>query len=77
MPAKSKSQRKAAGMALAAKKGKMPMSELKGPAKGMAQMGMKDLEHYAKTSEKGLPEHIKEAQKHMSKKMPMKRRMMK
>ena len=36
-PAKSKVQQKAAGAALAAKRGKMPMSKLKGAAKDMAK----------------------------------------
>ena len=68
MPAKSKAQRKAMGMALAAKKGKIPMSELKGPSMGMAKsMSKSQLSDYAKTSEKGLPEHIKKAIRHKKK----------
>jgi len=68
MPAKSKAQRKATGMALAAKKGKIPMSQLKGPSASMAKsMSKSQLEDYAKTSEKGLPEHIKKAMKHKKK----------
>jgi len=59
MPAKSKSQRRAAGMALAAKKGKIPMSKLKGAAKSMAKMGKTSLKHFAETKEKGLPEKKK------------------
>ena len=35
MPAKSKSQQKAAGAALAAKRGEQKVSDLKGPAKSM------------------------------------------
>jgi len=56
MPAVSKKQRKAAGMAYAAKKGEFDPSELRGSAKEMYQsMGKKDLRKFAKTKEKGLP----------------------
>ena len=55
MPAKSKAQQRAAGMALAAKRGKIPKSKLKGAAKSMAKMPTKSLKHYASTSRKGLP----------------------
>jgi hypothetical protein len=48
MPAKSSKQRKAAGVALAAKRGKIPMSKLKGPAKAMAKMSEQDLRDFAK-----------------------------
>ena len=37
MPAKSKAQQKAAGAALAAKRGETPVSKLKGASKGMYQ----------------------------------------
>jgi hypothetical protein len=37
MPAKTPRQRRAAGMALAAKKGKVAKSKLKGPARSMAK----------------------------------------
>lgn len=57
-PAKSKAQHGAAGAALAAKRGKMPMSELKGPAKQMAkEMTQTQLTHMTKTHVKGLPKH--------------------
>ena len=52
MPAKSSRQRKAAGVALAAKRGKVPMSKLKGPAKTMAKMSEKDLSDFAKNPNK-------------------------
>jgi len=58
MPAKSKSQQKAAGMALSAKRGDTPESKLKGAAKDMEQsMSEKELEKMASTSRKGKPEH--------------------
>ena len=37
MPATSKAQQKAAGAALSAKRGETSKSELKGPARGMAE----------------------------------------
>lgn len=62
MPAKSKNQQQAAGMALAAKRGEMPKSELKGAAKDMYEsMTKKELKEYAETDRKGLPEKKKEA----------------
>ena len=58
MPATSKAQQKAAGAALSAKRGETPMSELKGPARGMAEsMSEKELEKMASASRKGKPEH--------------------
>ena len=58
MPAKSKSQQKAAGAALAAKRGDMKKSELKGASKGMEKsMSEKELEKMASTKRKGKPEH--------------------
>lgn len=50
MPAKSGRQRRAAGMALAAKRGKIPMSKLKGAAKSMSKMSEQDLSDFAKKS---------------------------
>jgi len=62
MPAKSKKQQKAAGMALAAKRGEMSPSDLKGAAKEMYDsMSKKQLKEYAETDRKGLPEEKKEA----------------
>lgn len=58
MPAKSKSQQKAAGAALSAKRGDTKKSELKGPAKGMYEsMSENKLEEMASTKRKGKPEH--------------------
>ena len=58
MPAKSKSQQRAAGAALAAKRGDAPKSKLKGPSKSMAEtMNEKQLEELASTKRRGKPEH--------------------
>ena len=58
MPAKSKAQQKAAGAALAAKRGDMKKSELKGASKSMVEsMTEKELEEMASTKRKGKPEH--------------------
>lgn len=58
MPAKSKAQQKAAGAALAAKRGDMKKSELKGASKSMEKsMTGKELEEMASTKRKGKPEH--------------------
>lgn len=57
MPAKSKAQQKAAGAALAAKRGEQPKSQLKGASKDMEQsMSEKELEALASTKRKGLPD---------------------
>ena len=57
MPAKSKAQQKAAGTALAAKRGEQPKSKLKGAAREMEDsMSEEDLEELAHTQRKGLPE---------------------
>ena len=49
------SQQKAAGIALAAKRGEFDPSKLTGAAKEMYKMSEKDLEDFAKTKHKGLP----------------------
>lgn len=56
MPAKSQAQQKAAGAALAAKRGDMPKSKLKGASKSMTE---KELDAFASTKRKGKPEHVK------------------
>jgi hypothetical protein len=62
MPAKSKSQQKAAGAALSAKRGDTKVSELQGASKGMYDsMSEKELKKMASTSRKGKPEHKAEA----------------
>ncbi|SFB52954.1 DUF3008 family protein [Aliirhizobium terrae] len=59
MPAKSKAQQKAAGAALAAKRGEIKKGELKGASKGMEKsMSEKQLEDFASTKRKGKPEHV-------------------
>lgn len=58
MPAKSKAQQKAAGAALAAKRGEEPVSNLKGASREMYDdMSEAQLEEFAATKRKGLPEH--------------------
>lgn len=58
MPAKSAAQQKAAGAALAAKRGDQPKSKLKGASKSMMEsMSEKELEKMASTGRKGKPEH--------------------
>lgn len=57
MPAKSKAQQKAAGAALSAKRGDTKVKELKGASKEMYDsMSEKELEDFAETDRKGLPE---------------------
>lgn len=59
MPAKSKAQQKAAGMALAAKRGEMNVRELKGAAKEMYDtMNEKELRDFAETKHDDKPEHV-------------------
>ena len=58
MPAKSAAQQKAAGAALAAKRGETPKSKLKGASKSMMSMSKKQLEGFAATKRKGKPEHV-------------------
>ncbi|QRM55489.1 DUF3008 family protein [Sinorhizobium sp. BG8] len=56
MPATSKAQQKAAGAALAAKRGEIPKSKLRGASKEMLEsMTEKELEEFASTRRKGLP----------------------
>jgi hypothetical protein len=58
MPAKSKAQQKAAGAALAAKRGEIPVSELKGASHQMYEsMTEKELDELASAKRKKLPEH--------------------
>ncbi len=62
MPATSKAQQKAAGAALAAKRGDMPKSKLKGASREMVKsMSEKQLEEFASTKRKGLPARKKNA----------------
>ncbi|HET7316082.1 MAG TPA: DUF3008 family protein [Sphingomicrobium sp.] len=58
MPAKSKAQQEAAGIALSVKEGDEPKSKLKGASKSMYDSMSKDeLEDMASTKRKGKPEH--------------------
>jgi hypothetical protein len=59
MPAKSKAQQKAAGAALAAKRGEQKVSNLMGASKSMYESMSEDqLEEFAATKRKGKPEHV-------------------
>jgi hypothetical protein len=59
MPAKSKSQQRAAGTALAAKRGELNVSKLQGASKQMYEsMSEEELEDFASTSLEGLPEEV-------------------
>lgn len=59
MPAKSKAQQEAAGAALAAKRGEIKKSALKGASRSMADsMTEKELHDLASTKRKGKPEHV-------------------
>ena len=61
MPAKSAAQQKAAGAALAAKRGETPKSKLKGASKSMAaSMTETQLEELAATKRKGKPDHVQD-----------------
>jgi hypothetical protein len=60
MPAKSEAQQQAAGAALAAKRGEIRVSSLKGVAKSMyLSMTEEELEDFAGTKTKGLPKKVK------------------
>lgn len=57
MPAQSKAQQKAAGAALAAKRGETKVSDLQGASKEMYDsMSEEELEDLASTDRKDLPE---------------------
>jgi hypothetical protein len=59
MPARSKAQQKAAGAALAAKRGEVKKSALKGASKSMYEsMSEKQLHDFAATSRKGKPDRV-------------------
>jgi hypothetical protein len=59
MPAKSQAQQKAAGAALAAKRGETSKGSLKGASKSMVKsMSEKELEDLASTKRKGKPNHV-------------------
>ena len=56
----SKSQQRAAGIALAVKRGELPKSMLTGASKEMFKMSEKDLEDFAKTKHNKLPKKVEE-----------------
>lgn len=59
MPAKSKAQQMAAGAALAAKRGEMATSKLKGASRDMEKsMTEAELKELAATRRKGKPDHV-------------------
>ena len=59
MPAKSQAQQKAAGAALAAKRGEVPKSKLKGASLEMYEtMSEKELDDLASVKRSKLPEHV-------------------
>jgi hypothetical protein len=61
MPAKSQAQQKAAGAALAAKRGEIPKSKLKGASIEMYEtMTEKELDDMASVKRSKLPEHVSE-----------------
>lgn len=58
MPAKSKAQQQAAGIALAAKRGEKKVSALKGASREMYEsMSKKELHDFADTKTKDKPKH--------------------
>lgn len=59
MPAKSKSQQKAAGAALAAKRGETKVKDLQEASRSMYKsMSETELDDMASTKRKGKPEHV-------------------
>jgi hypothetical protein len=59
MPAKSKAQQKAAGAALAAKRGDQKVGSLKDASRQMYKSMSEDqIEDFAATKRKGKPEHV-------------------
>ncbi len=59
MPAKSQAQQKAAGAALAAKRGEVPKAKLKGASREMYEtMTEKELDALATVKRSKLPEHV-------------------
>ena len=59
MPAKSKAQQEAAGVALSAKRGDTKVSDLQGASRDMYDsMSEEELEDIAKTDREGLPDHV-------------------
>ena len=64
MPAKSAAQQKAAGAALAAKRGEISPGKLKGASRSMYEsMSEEQLDEFASTKRKGKPEHVSKSTK--------------
>ena len=65
MPAKSKSQQRLFGMALAVRRGELKKSEVDDSVLGIAMSEMSDeeIEKFAKTKHKSLKEHLIETMK--------------
>ena len=66
MPAKSKAQQALFGMALAVRKGEMKRSEVNKNVLDIVdgEMTNKEIEDFASTSRKSLPQHLKESINH-------------
>lgn len=66
MPAKSKTQQALFGMALAVRKGEMKRSDVDKNVLDIVDGDMtnKEIEDFAKTSHKSLPQHLKESINH-------------
>jgi hypothetical protein len=66
MPAKSKAQQALFGMALAVRKGEMKRSDVNKEVLDIVDgdMSNKEIEDFAKTSHKSLPQHLKESINH-------------
>ena len=60
MPAKSKAQRRLFALALQYKKGELKTTDASDEIKDLAKMPLKDLEDFAYTDEKGLPDKVSE-----------------
>jgi hypothetical protein len=64
MPARSKAQQEAAGIALAAKRGEIAVAKLKGASLSMYEsMSERELEEFAATARKGLPQKKRPAKR--------------
>lgn len=61
MPARSQAQQRAAGAALSAKRGEIPVSRLKGASRDMYEsMSEQELEKLAETERSKLPERVED-----------------
>jgi len=60
MPAQSKAQRRFFALALQYKKGELKSSDVSDEVKDLAKLSMKDLEDFAYTDEKDLPDTVDE-----------------